>query len=204
MTSADQPLPARGRRRASVAGDSGGTSTGDSAGTSTSTGTENTEENPDERADRLKERVYVTFTALAVLIALATEAEEPGPAALVLLVTTAGVLLAGFAADIISHIASHARLPSARELRHMLTVTLSAFTAIALPMLFLGLAAIHVMRLEAAIRTGQIVLAISLGVFALAALRHIRLSLWRRLLLAGMLSAVGAAAILLEYLAHTL
>lgn len=165
---------------------------------------ENPEEKAEEKADRLKERVYVTFTALAVLIALASEAEEPGAAALVLVVTTAGILLAGLAADVISHITSHNSLPSPRELRHMLTVTLSAFGAIVLPLIFLGLAALDVMRLDAALRTGQIVLAISLGVFALAALRKVRLSLWRRLLLAGMLSAVGVAAIALEYLAHTL
>ncbi|UFS57998.1 hypothetical protein [Subtercola endophyticus] len=159
---------------------------------------------PDERASQLKERVYVTFTALAVLIALAQETESPGAAALVLLVTTCGVLLAGLVADIISHTAVHSKLPSRHELGHMIATSVSALAAIAVPMILFGLAALEIIHVDAALRAGQIVLAISLGVIALGALRRAGLTWWRRLLLAGILTAVGIAAIVLEYLAHTL
>ena len=78
-------------------------------------------ETPDQLADRLKERVYVTFTALAVLIALTSHGAPPsaGSAALSLVLTTLGVLLAGFAADVIAHSTIHSALPTGPALRHM-------------------------------------------------------------------------------------
>ncbi|GAB3618675.1 hypothetical protein GCM10027416_32320 [Okibacterium endophyticum] len=148
----------------------------------------------------------MTFTALAVLIALNSHSESvtAGTAALNVLVTTAGVLLAGFAADVISHAATHSMMPTSRQLQHMVSVSIGALGAIALPMLLFGLAALGVVTISTALGAGQVILAISLGAFALGALRRVRLTLWRRLFLAGILAGVGGLAILLEFLAHTL
>ena len=73
-----------------------------------------------ERAERLKERVYITFTALAVVLALQSHAESAARATVTLLIAVVGTLLAVFVADIVSHLAVHAALPTSRELRHML------------------------------------------------------------------------------------
>jgi NitT/TauT family transport system substrate-binding protein len=64
-------------------------------------------EEPDFRADRLKERIYLTFTALAVVLALSSRQAEPLEALFTLLVTVLGSLLAILLADLVSH-AEHA------------------------------------------------------------------------------------------------
>jgi hypothetical protein len=89
-------------------------------------------------ADRLKERVYVTFTALAVVLALRGREEAPTQAALTLLIVVTGTLLASLVSDVVSHIAVHEVLPSPPELRRMTRVSAGALGALALPFLFVG------------------------------------------------------------------
>jgi hypothetical protein len=85
-----------------------------------------TGEKPDRQdmADRLKERIYVTFTALAVLLLLRSHGETGAVEALVtLVVAVLATLLAVFIADILAHTTVHERLPSTTEVRHVLSVT---------------------------------------------------------------------------------
>ncbi len=59
--------------------------------------------NRGERAEHLMERIYLTFTALAVVIALrGHEGATTGEALVTLLVTSVGTLLAVLVADVIS------------------------------------------------------------------------------------------------------
>ncbi|MDR6508543.1 hypothetical protein [Arthrobacter oryzae] len=67
-----------------------------------------------QRSEALRERVYVTFTALAVTVALERDA---GPstvagAALTLLLTVLGTLLAVFVPDVIAYMVRDSSLPS--------------------------------------------------------------------------------------------
>src|SRR4051812_50082596 len=75
-----------------------------------------------ERAERLRERIYVTFTSLAVVLTLRAHVEElsAGRAALTLVIVVSGTLLAVLVADFVSHLMVHEKLPSEREFRHML------------------------------------------------------------------------------------
>lgn len=122
-------------------------------------------ESRDQLAERLKERVYVTFTTLAVLMALSSHGDnpEPGSIALSLLLTTVGVLLAGFAADVIAHSAIHAALPTGPALRHMARVAVGAFGAIVAPLILMLLAGIEAIPVSGAVIASQIVLVVALA-----------------------------------------
>lgn len=163
-------------------------------------------EAPEARAARLKERVYVTFTALAVLIALTSHggAPSPGPAVLSLLVTTIGILFAGFVADIISHATVRSSLPTASELRHMANVSVGALGAIVGPMILLALAQLGVIETNFALYAGQGLLVAALAFFGLLALHRMQLGPLRTIVLTGILAGIGILAVLLELFAHSL
>jgi purine-cytosine permease-like protein len=93
------------------------------------------------RAEALKERVYVTFTGLAVVLTLESHSETltAGEAASTLTITVIGTLLAVFVADLVSHVAVHAKTPTRPELRHMARVSFGAFGAIVFPLIFMTL-----------------------------------------------------------------
>ena len=83
---------------------------------------------PAQRAEVLKERIYITFTSLAVVMALSAHADEltPGGAAVTLLIAVVGTLLAVFVADLVAYIAVHATVPDRAELGHMISVSTRA------------------------------------------------------------------------------
>ncbi|SDS60389.1 hypothetical protein [Jiangella sp. DSM 45060] len=93
---------------------------------------------PGQRADILKERIYITFTALAVVLALRAHAVSAGEAALSLAVVVLGTVLAVLVADVVSHIAVHESLPLRAELRHMARVSFGALGALVLPAVFIA------------------------------------------------------------------
>jgi hypothetical protein len=158
---------------------------------------------PEERADRLKERVYVTFAALAVVLTLRSHGDvTAGVAATTLLITVGGTLLAVLLADVVSHIAVHAALPTAAETRHMVAVCTGALGVLVLPMLFVGVAASGSWTVDGALRASTIALVASLGVVGWLAVRRVALPGWQKLLVLVAEVALGVAVVSLELLAH--
>lgn len=158
---------------------------------------------PEERADRLKERVYVTFAALAVVLTLRSHGEvTAGVAATTLLITVGGTLLAVLLADVVSHLAVHAALPTAAEARHMVAVCTGALGVLVLPMAFVGLAAWGSWTVDGALRASTIALVASLGVVGWLAVRRVALPGWQKLLVLVAEVALGVAVVALELLAH--
>ncbi|WP_217617020.1 hypothetical protein [Cellulomonas sp. GbtcB1] len=158
---------------------------------------------PEERADRLKERVYVTFAALAVVLTLRSHGDvTAGVAATTLLITVGGTLLAVLLADVVSHIAVHAALPTAAEARHMVAVCTGALGVLVLPMIFVGIAATGSWTVEGALRASTIALVASLGVVGWLAVRRVSLPGWQKLLVLAAEVALGIAVVSLELLAH--
>ncbi|WP_432479429.1 hypothetical protein [Nocardioides sp. GXQ0305] len=155
-----------------------------------------------EQADQLKERVYVTFTALAVVLALRGHEVEAARALSLLGITVLGTVLAVFTADVVSHIAVHAQVPHRAALRHMVRVSFGALGAVALPFGFLLLAALEVWEVAVALRASSIALVAALVAIGYLAARRARLSAVQRavVLLAEFL--LGVAVIGLELLAH--
>ncbi|MCM3659314.1 hypothetical protein M3147_18845, partial [Agromyces mediolanus] len=71
----------------------------------------------DERADALKERVYATFTGLAIVLVQHSNVAhlDAARATLTLLVGIVAITAAGFVADVIAHLAVHEAFPDRAE-----------------------------------------------------------------------------------------
>lgn len=156
-----------------------------------------------ERADKLKERIYLTFTALAVVLALRAHGDvEPVKGLLTLVVTVFGTLLAVFTADIVSHLVVHERVMNRAEFRHAVSSSFGTLGAITLPVVFLLLAAFDVWEPEAALRASTIALIAALVAIGYAAVRRSPLSPMQRLLALGGEAILGVAVVGLQTLAH--
>jgi hypothetical protein len=155
------------------------------------------------RAAHLKERIYLTFAALAVVITLSTHGHvTAGEAATTLIVTVMGTLLAVFTADLISHIVAHGRLFTPPELRHAVGASFGALSTVALPFMFLGFAALGSWHVESALRASAIALLVSLVVIGWVAVRRIPLTWYQRIVALGAEAVLGLAVIGLQVLAH--
>lgn len=161
-------------------------------------------EDRERTAERLKERIYVTFTSLAVVLAMQSHAAEltPSEAATTLLITISGTLLAVFTADFLSHTLVHSSVPSATELRHMLVVVAGAFGVVIAPLVLFGLAALDVMDIGRALVISSYALVATLGVIGYRAVRRVKLPFWLKVTLLGVEVLLGLAVIALELLAH--
>lgn len=157
----------------------------------------------ERRADRLKERIYLTFTALAVVLALGGHTSATAEQALTTLaITVAGTLLAVLVADLVSHLVAHERLPTLDELRHALASSVGTVGAVLLPFVFLGLATLGVWDTGRALRGSAVALIVSLVAVGYAAVRRVRLPIWQRLVVLGAEAVLGLGVIGLELLAH--
>ncbi len=156
-----------------------------------------------ERAERLKERIYLTFTALAVVIAMGGHEEvTPEEALVTLLVTVAGTLLAILVADIVSHLVVHQRVMERPEFSHAVAVSFGAAGAVLLPVIFLGLAALEVWPVDRALRASSIALIAGLVVIGYLAARRVKMPWWQRVIVLAAEAALGLAVVGLELLAH--
>ena len=155
------------------------------------------------RAAHLKERIYLTFAALAVVITLSSHGHATaGQSATTLIVTVLGTLLAVFTADLVSHLVVHGCLFTRAELRHAVGSSFGALSTVVLPFIFLGVAALEVWSTEAALRASAIALLASLIVIGWVAVRRIPLTWFQRLIALGAEAALGLAVIGLQVLAH--
>lgn len=158
----------------------------------------------EQRVSYLKERVYVSFIALAVLLSLGTHAAEttPGEAVAALLIAALGAGLAGLASDVIAHLAVHNALPSARELRHMLAVSSAALGTIVLPLIVLLLSFAGLVDVATAVTISVWIMAVTLGAVGYLAVARSTLTWWTKFASLGALVALGLLVIGVQVLAH--
>ncbi|WP_159604937.1 hypothetical protein [Agromyces humi] len=158
----------------------------------------------EERAEALKERVYATFTGLAIVLVQAGNVEHltARQATLALLVGIVGITVAGFVADIVSHLAVHAAFPNPAELGRMARVAGEALASAGVPLILLALAWLGVFELAGALRAASIVYIVTLALIGFLAVRRTHLEWWKQLLALAMLVGLGLAVIGLQQLAH--
>lgn len=153
---------------------------------------------------RLRERVYVTFTALAVLLAFGSHLS--GTTALTvasaLTIAAVGAVLAGFVSDTIAHLAVHGNLPDLKGMRHLIAVSVGALASIVLPLILLALAHFEVISVELAVRLGVWSLALALGVIAYIAVARSLLPFWKKAAVFVVEIAFAGLVIAVELLAH--
>ena len=186
-------------------GDAAGEASADAGGRTSSLGRRSRHDRPvDERAEALKERVYATFTGLAIVLVQQTNVEHitAARATLTLLVGIVAISAAGFVADVIAHLAVHAAFPDRAELGRKLRIAGSAVGSASVPLLVLALAALGVFELEGALRAASIVYLVTLGLLGYVAVRRTRVAWWKQLLALGALVALGLAVVGLQQLAH--
>jgi hypothetical protein len=157
-----------------------------------------------QRAEALKERIYVTFTALAVTIAFERDADHAtaGGAALTLLLTVAGTLLAVFVADVIAHMVRDSSLPSRTDLAHMAYVSFGSLGVIVVPMVILGLSALDVIGVASALQAISLALVTTLIVVTVFAIRRLRVRQWHKILVLSGVTALGLAVLAIELAVH--
>jgi hypothetical protein len=152
-----------------------------------------------------KERVYATFTGLAiVLVVLANDHADAEHALFALLLGVLGITAAGFVSDMISHLAVHREFPERVDLIIMFRVAGGALGTVITPGILLLLAWMDVMSLTAALRAASIVYIVTLAVIGWFAVRRSRLEWWRQLIALGVLVALGLAVVGLQTLAHSI
>ncbi|GAA5036019.1 hypothetical protein GCM10025738_22410 [Microbacterium fluvii] len=155
------------------------------------------------RAAVLKERIYLTFTGLAVIVAMHAHGHIEATTALsTLAVTVFAVLLAVFVADVVAHLVAHEALPTRQQLREMVASSFGALGALALPFVFLVLAVVGVWTTDAALRASTIALIVALVAIGYAAIRRVDLTFWQRVIALGAEAALGLAVVGLQLLAH--
>jgi len=158
----------------------------------------------EERADALKERVYATFSGLAIVLVQQANVEHLGArqATLALLVGIVGITAAGFVAEVISHLTVHAAFPSSAELGRMARVSGEALASASVPLILLGLAWLGVIELEGALRAASILYIVTLALVGFLAVRRTHVEWWKQLIALAILVALGLAVIGLQQLAH--
>ncbi|MFB9959288.1 hypothetical protein [Agromyces bracchium] len=158
----------------------------------------------EEMAEALKERVYATFTGLAIVLVQHENAEHltAGRATLTLLVGIVAITAAGFVADVISHLVVHADFPRGGELRRMLRVAGSALGSASIPLVILVLAVLGVFELKGALFASSIVYIVTLALIGYVAVRRSRLAWWEQVVALGLLVLLGLAVVGLQQLAH--
>jgi hypothetical protein len=155
-----------------------------------------------ERAEALKERIYLTFAALAVVLALNLhDTLDAGVAIRTLLVTVLGTLLAVLVADVLSHMVVHERGMTRREWRAALVSSFGAMGAVGLPFAFLLAALFGWWETPTALTASTIALIAALVVIGFAAVRSIPMSWGQRLVALGAEAALGLAVVGLQLLA---
>ena len=158
----------------------------------------------EQRASALRERVYATFTGLAIVLVQLGNVEHlaASQATLALLVGITGISAAGFVADVVAHLAVHAGFPSRGQLITMLRVAGEALASASVPLILLVLAWVGVFELEGALRASSILYIVTLGLIGYVAVRRTHVEWWKQLIALGILMGLGVAVIGLQQLAH--
>lgn len=159
-----------------------------------------------QRAASLKERVYIIFTSLAVVLALRSHADETSPAAAAatLSIVVIGSLLGIFVADLLSHLTVHSKLPTGEELHHMMAVSADGLGVLVTPLLLLTAAGFGLLSTAAALGWAIVVLVLSLAVVGFLAIRRLDIPLHHKAAIMFAEVVLSLLVIGLELLAHNL
>ncbi|BDZ64475.1 hypothetical protein [Agromyces mangrovi Wang et al. 2018] len=152
----------------------------------------------------LKERVYATFTGLAITLVLLGEFDhiEPGRAFGTLALGVLGITIAGLLADIVAHVSVHGALPSRLEFRLELRIASGALGTAVLPLLLIAAAWLGWLDLHDALRIDSFIYLATLGLIGYLAVRRSTLKPWAKLVALSVFVVFGGVVIGIQILAH--
>lgn len=156
------------------------------------------------RASALKERIYVSFTTLAVVIALRAHDDHPSASVALgtLTVTVIATVVAVYVADVLSHMVVHEGLPAAAEHRRIVASTLGAATVALPPLVSLALAALGLYSAATGLVAAMVMTIATLAAVGLLAVRKLTLPRGQRIAILIGEVALATVVIALELLAH--
>ncbi|KZE90605.1 hypothetical protein [Microbacterium sp. TNHR37B] len=156
------------------------------------------------RASVLKERIYVSFTTLAVVIALRAHDDHPSASVALgtLAVTVIATVVAVYVADVLSHMVVHEGLPHSAEHRRIVTSTLGAATVSLPPLISLALAALGLYSAAAGLVAAMVLTIATLAAVGVLAVRKLALPRGQRIAILVGEVALATVVIALELLAH--
>lgn len=152
----------------------------------------------------LKERVYATFTGLAIVLVVYTSTGHHSAAYAfeILLLGVFAVVLAGFASDGIAHLAVHRTFPHGEDLRTLLRVAASGLGTLLLPLGMITLAWLDVVKLQTALLIAGYIYIGTLGLIGWLAVRRADITWWQKLAALITLVLIGLVVLSIQVLAH--
>lgn len=151
-----------------------------------------------------KERIYATFTGLAIILVVDADEHADIPQAIAaLLFGVVGITAAGFISDVISHLAVHRNLPSRRELLLFLRIAWGGLGTVVLPTVLLVLAGMEILPVNVGVDAALGVYVVTLAVIGWLAVRRSLLSWWQQGLALLTLVAFGVVVLALQGIAHS-
>ncbi|HAJ17980.1 MAG TPA: hypothetical protein DCL57_07750 [Microbacterium sp.] len=150
----------------------------------------------------LRERIYATFTGLAIILVIAgSDHEDADHALLALLFGVIGITIAGLVSDVVSHLAVEGEFPHGRDWIVLTRVAGGGLSTVAVPggLLFLGW--LEIIDLSTAISAAAIVYVVTLALIGWLAVRRSHARWWERVLALGILIGLGLLVIALQTLA---
>lgn len=157
-----------------------------------------------QRSEALKERVYVTFTSLAVTIALQREAGDTTVfgAATTLVLTVVGTLLAVLVSDLLAYLTRHDALPDKTGIKHLLWVSFGSLNVVIVPLLTLGSAGTGWLDLSTALRLNAFVLVATLTTVTFVAIRRLHVGKPVKVAVLSGVTLLGVAALAVDLSVH--
>lgn len=157
-----------------------------------------------ETVAALKERVYASFTGVAVATTLwlAVDHVSARGAFTTLLTSIVAIAAAGFVAELIAHQVNHATLPDRAQVATMVRIAATAVGSASLPLVTLLFAWLEVIDLRLALQLSIAIYVLVIAVISLVAVMRVHQPWRQRLIgLAGLLLLVGGVVAVLA-IAH--
>lgn len=155
-------------------------------------------------AAALKERVYVAFTALAVIIALRAHDVHPSASAALgtLAITVVATIVAVYVADLISSMVVHERLPRRDEHRRILAGTLGAGVVALPPLACIALAVAGAYSISGGLLAAMLVTLITLIGIGIVAVHNLHLRRSHKVIVLTAETVLALGVIALELWSH--
>ncbi len=161
------------------------------------------DEDTDIRTRSLKERIYATFTGLAILSAvMVTGHATAWEVFFTVLIGVFGISAAGFLAEIVAHQVSYKRMPQAAEVTVMARIALSALGSASAPLIVLAASGLGLFDVDIALRLGMALYAAVLVAIFLVASHRSGLRPLQKLISSAMLAGIALLIVAVLSLAH--
>lgn len=156
------------------------------------------------QAGALRERIYVAFTALAVIITLRVHDAHPSTSGALstLAVAVASTVCAVYLADLLSHMVVHAHLPAHPEHRRMVASTLGAGAVAMPPLGCIALAGTGIYDTSTGLLLAMVLTVATLTAIGVMAVRRLDLPRGHRIVILAAEALIGVVVLALGLLAH--